>query len=54
MLRFQRMRSLQKFASVHASVHDHLPTECQLQNRDDHKQTRAAATFAKWRVLLAA
>jgi putative transposase len=26
MLRFRRMRTLQKFASVHASVHNHFPT----------------------------
>jgi putative transposase len=34
MLRFRRMRTLQKFASVHASVHNHFPTERHLQNRD--------------------
>ena len=53
MLRFRRMRTLQKFASVHASVHNHLPTERHLQNRDTYKQTRAAA-LAEWRGLLAA
>jgi putative transposase len=26
MLRFRRMRTLQKFASIHASVHNHFPT----------------------------
>lgn len=34
MLRFRRMRTLQKFASVHASVHNHVPTERRLLNRD--------------------
>ena len=34
MLRFRRMRTLQKFASVHASVHNHFPKERHLQNRD--------------------
>src|SRR5690606_38766471 len=53
MLRFRSMRSLQKFASVHASVHNHFPTERHLQNRDHYKQTRAAA-LAEWRGLFAA
>ena len=48
MLRFRRMRTLQKFASVHASVHNHFPTARPLQNRDHDKQTRAAA-LAAWR-----
>jgi putative transposase len=53
MLRFRRMRTLQKFASVHASVHNHFPTERHLQTRDIYKRTRAAA-LAEWRGLLAA
>jgi len=53
MLRFRRMRTLQKFASVHASVHNHFPTERHLQNRDTYKTIRAAA-LAEWRGLLAA
>ena len=53
MLRFRRMRTLQKFASVHTSVHNHFPTERHLQNRDTYKQTRAAA-LAEWRGLLTA
>ena len=52
MLRFRRMRTLQKFASVHASVHNHFPTERQLQNRKTYKTTRAAA-LAEWRGFLA-
>ena len=53
MLRFRRMRTLQKFASVHASVHNHFPTERHLQDRNTYKQIRAAA-LAEWRGLLAA
>lgn len=53
MLRFRRMRTLQKFASVHASVHNHFPTERHLQDRKTYKQTRAAA-LTEWRGLLAA
>ncbi len=52
-LHFQRMRTLQKFASVHASVHCHFPTERHLLNRDHYKQSRADA-LAEWRSLLAA
>ena len=53
MLRFRRMRTVQKFASVHASVHNHFPTERYLQNRVHFEQSRAAA-LAEWRGLLAA
>ena len=53
MLRFRRMRTLQKFASVHASIHNHFPTERHLQNRNTYKLTRAAA-LAEWRDLCAA
>ena len=53
MLRFRRMGTLQKFASIHASVHNHFPTERHLQSRDHYKLTRAAA-LAEWRGLLAA
>ena len=53
MLRFRRMRTLQKFASVHASVHNHFLMERHLQNRNTYKITRAAA-LAEWRSLLAA
>ena len=53
MLRFRRMRTLQKFASVHASVHNHFPTERHLQDRNTYKTARAAA-LAEWRGLLAA
>ncbi|GHC67185.1 IS6 family transposase [Neogemmobacter tilapiae] len=53
MLRFRRMRTLQKFASIHASIHNHFPTERHLQNRQDYKLYRAAA-LAEWRSLLVA
>jgi putative transposase len=38
MLRFRRMRTLQKFASVHASVHNHFPTERHLQARNVYRR----------------
>lgn len=43
MLRFRRMRSLQKFASVHASVTNHFNTDRSLSSRSVFKQNRAAA-----------
>jgi putative transposase len=52
MLRFRRMRSLQKFAFVHASVHNHFNQERSLTSRTIFKQTRAAA-LAEWRGLCA-
>ena len=53
MLRFRRMRTLQKFASVHASVFNHFNQERSLSSRTLFKQTRAAA-LAEWRGLCAA
>jgi hypothetical protein len=47
------MRTLQKFASVHASVNNHFPTERHLQDRNTDRQGRAAA-LAEWRGLLTA
>jgi putative transposase len=52
MLRFRRMKSLQKFASVHASVHNHFNAERHLVGRQTYKQTRSAALIA-WQSLLA-
>ncbi len=52
MLRFRRMRTLQKFAAVHASVLNHFNQERSLSSRSLFKQTRAAA-LAEWRGLCA-
>lgn len=52
MLRFRLMRSLQKFASVHASVHNHFNQERSLTSRVHFKANRAAA-LAEWRGLCA-
>ena len=52
MLRFRRMRSLRKFASVHASVFNHFNLERSLSNRTHFKLHRAAA-LAEWRGLCA-
>jgi putative transposase len=53
MLRFRRMRSLQKFVSIHASVHNHFSQERHLYSRQNFKHNRAAA-LAEWRQLGAA
>jgi putative transposase len=50
MLRFRRMRSLQKFAAVHSSVHNHFNQERHLYSRQYFKRNRAAA-LAEWRGL---
>ncbi len=52
MLRFRRMHSLQKFAAVHGSVHNHFNAERSLSSRPDYKQARTAA-LAEWRALCA-
>jgi putative transposase len=52
MLRFRRMRSLQKYASVHASVSNHFNQERRLSSRNLFKQNRTAA-HAEWRGLCA-
>lgn len=53
MLRFRRMRSLQKFAAVHSSIYNHFNQERHLYGRDNFKLNRAAA-LAEWRQLGAA
>jgi len=53
MPRFRRMRSLQMFASVHASVMNHFNSERSLSSRPLFKANRAAA-LAEWRGLCAA
>ena len=53
MQRFRRMRSLQIFASVHASVGNHFNQERSLSTRSGYKAARAAA-LAEWRSLCAA
>ncbi len=50
MLRFRRMRSLQKFAAVHASICNHFNRERSLSSRDIFKANRSAA-LAEWRGL---
>ena len=43
MLRFRRMKTLQKFASVPANISNHFSAERHLVDRQTYKQRRAAA-----------
>ena len=52
MLRFRQMKSLQKFASVHANVHNHFNLERHLVDRQTYK-TRRSAALAEWQNLMA-
>jgi putative transposase len=52
MLRFRQMKSLQKFASVHASLHNHFNLERHLIDRETYK-TRRSAALAAWQNLMA-
>ena len=51
MQRFRRMKSLQKFASVHASIHNHFNSERHLIDRQTFKLRRSAAQ-AEWQSLV--
>ena len=43
MAKFRGIKTLQKFASVHASIHNHFKQNRHLNRRDIFKQNRAAA-----------
>ena len=48
MQRFRRMKTLQKFSSVHGTVHNHFNQERHLISRDLYRERRSAA-LAEWR-----
>ncbi|HPZ46985.1 MAG TPA: IS6 family transposase [Novosphingobium sp.] len=52
MQRFRRMKSLQKFVSVHGSVYNHFNQERHLVDRQTYKFRRSAA-LAEWQNLMA-
>ncbi len=52
MAKFRSVNSLQKFASIHSSVHNHFNQERHLTNRENFKARRAAA-LTEWRQLAA-
>ncbi len=52
MAKFRDVKTLQKFAAVHASIHNHFNQDRHLNRRDIFKQNRSAA-LAEWRQLAA-
>src|ERR1700712_1209505 len=50
MLRFRRMKTLQKFSSVHAAFHNLFNQDRHLISRDQYKARRSAA-LAEWKAL---
>ena len=52
MEKFRRAKSLQKFASIHSSVHNHINQERHLYSRQIFKLNRSAA-LVEWRELAA-
>ena len=52
MAKFRQAKSLQKFASIHSSIHNHFNQERHLQNRETFKLNRTAA-LAQWRQIAA-
>ena len=52
MSKFRDVKTLQKFASIHALIHNHFNLERHLTPRETFKQNRAAA-MAEWRQLAA-
>ena len=52
MSKFRDVKTLRKFASVHASIHNHFNLERHLKRCATFKQDRSAA-LAEWRQLAA-
>ena len=52
MVKFRDVKALQKFAAIHASLHNHFNRDRHLNRRDIFKQNRSAA-LAEWRQLAA-
>jgi putative transposase len=52
MAKFRDMKTLQKFAAAHASIHNHFNKDRHLNPRNTFKQNRSAA-LAEWRQLAA-
>lgn len=52
MAQFRDVKTLQKFAAVHASIHNHFNLDRLLNRRNIFKQIRSAA-LVEWRELAA-
>ena len=51
MERFRKMKTLQKFAAVHGTVHNLFNPERHLISRDLYRERRSAA-LAEWRAVM--
>ena len=51
MARFRRMKTLQKFSSVHAQVHNHFSQERHIVSRKIYRERRLAA-LAEWQSVM--
>ena len=51
MLRFRRMKTLEKIASVHGSVHNYFNQERHLISREHYNERRSGA-LAEWRAVM--
>jgi len=52
MIRFRRMKTLQKFVAIHASVHNHFAQKRHLISRELYRERQSAA-LAEWRAVMA-
>ncbi|GLS21093.1 hypothetical protein GCM10007874_41100 [Labrys miyagiensis] len=52
MLKFRRMKTLQKFVAIHGQIHNHFNSERHLVSREIYKQRRSAA-LTEWRAVAA-
>ncbi len=52
MANFRVVKTLQKFAAAHASIHNHFNQDRHLNRRDIYKQNRSIA-LSEWRELMA-
>jgi putative transposase len=52
MAKFRGVKTLQKFAAAHSSIHNHFNHDRHLNRRDIFKQNRSVA-LAEWRQLAA-
>jgi putative transposase len=52
MLRFRRMKTLQKFSFVHSALHNHFSQDCHRVSREEFKERRSAA-LVEWRAIAA-
>jgi len=48
MQRFRNMKTLRKFSSVYATIHNHYNLERDLVDRETYKQRRSAGCWQEW------